>query len=311
MNLHVGADVHNVGDRCLLLSAPTGQDLACETRGGLSAIPEEPRMAMASPDRDAVTVNGTRPAAYLETRSALNRPLLIRSLSWPAAQIAFLILGVTFSQPWFFVIMSGLLVPAMVWLSLLYRNWPTGIRLDEAAVSIGAVNSAQAARRTPSAYHQSRGLLACPWPAVTGARVVTDRTELRRMNDSPRYHTFTNQWGGRRINGGRPISHCNIGVLASPGMRAALVIDIDPAAVITPRIRPGRLYSNGLDGRGSRLVQPQLSPTWVVPTRHPEALSRALEAMMSPVATAGQARKGSSLRPAKGPQPGPGPRSSR
>jgi hypothetical protein len=225
-------------------------------------------------------VKGTRPAAYLETHSALSWPLLIRCLSCPAALITCLVLEVTFSQPWFFVIMSGLAVPAMAWLSLLYRNWPTGIRLDEAAVGIGAVNSDRAADRTPCAYHQSRGLLPCPWPAVISIRVVTDQAELRRMTDSPRFRTFTSQWGGRgRLLGGHVIGHCNIGVLASPGMRAALVIDIDPAAVTVPRIRPVRLYSSGLDGRGSRLVQPQLSPTWVVPTRHPTALSRAVEAL--------------------------------
>ena len=36
---------------------------------------------------------------------------------------------------------------------------------------------------------------------------------------------------------------------------------------------------NGQDGRFSRLVQPRLSPTWIVPTRHPEALRKALETM--------------------------------
>ena len=74
------------------------------------------------------------------------------------------------------------------------------------------------------------------------------------------------------------MSHCNIGVLASPFMPAALVIDVDPFTVTTTPIRPARYYSNFKDGRFSRLIQPRLSPTWIVPTRNPEALSKAIEA---------------------------------
>ena len=69
-----------------------------------------------------------------------------------------LILGVVTNQPWFFVTMAGLLVPAMAWITLMYRNWPTGIRLDASAINIGATSSARAASQTPTANHQSRGL---------------------------------------------------------------------------------------------------------------------------------------------------------
>jgi hypothetical protein len=94
------------------------------------------------------------------------------------------------------------------------------------------------------------------------------------MKNQPRYYTFTNRWGGKR-----GMSHCHVGVLASPFMRAALVLDVDPLAVTATRIRPARLYTNFKDGRFSHLVQPELSPTWVVPTRHPEALGQALKAI--------------------------------
>jgi hypothetical protein len=52
------------------------------------------------------------------------------------------------------------------------------------------------------------------------------------------------------------MGHCNIGVLASPFMRAALVIDVDLAAVTAPEIRPARLYKNFKNGYFSRLIQP-------------------------------------------------------
>ena len=106
---------------------------------------------------------------------------------------------------------------------------------------------------------------------MLGVRVVTDRDELRQMKNSPQYYTLTNRWSNKR-----GMSHCNIGVLTSPFMRAALVIEVNPFAVTASEIRPARYYSNFKDGHFSHLVQPQLSPTWVVPTRHPEALSAAL-----------------------------------
>jgi hypothetical protein len=221
-----------------------------------------------------VAVNGPPPgAAYTEARSALNGPLLAWGLLAPAgAEIACLVLGVATSQPWFFVLMGPLLVPVIIWTALVYRNWPTGIRFDESAISIGAVGSARAARRTPTINHQSWGLFTCPWTAVDGVRVVTDRAELRQMKNSPRYYTFTNRWGSRA-----GMSHCNIGVLASPFMRAALVIDVDPGAVTATPIRPARYYSNFKNGYFSRRIQPRLSPVWVVPTRRPRAISQALQ----------------------------------
>ena len=220
-------------------------------------------------------MNGPPPVSYREPHSALNRPLLACGLIAPAAaEITCLILGVVTGQPWFFVIMAALLVPAMIWITLLCRNWPTGIRFDASAISIGAIGSARAASRTPTINHQSRGLFTCPWPAVESVRIVTDLAELQHMKDSPRYYTFTNRWGGKT-----GMSHCNVGVLASPFMRAALVIDVDLATVTAPRIRPARYYSNFKNGCFSRLVEPRLSPVWVVPTRHPEALGRILAAV--------------------------------
>jgi hypothetical protein len=218
----------------------------------------------------------SRPAAYQEARSALNWPLLTCGLFAPAAaEICFVILGVTVNPEWFIpMVLLPLFLPVMVYTALLYRNWPTGIRINESAISIGAIGSVRAADRTPTVNHQSRGLFTCPWPAVEDVRVVTDRAELRRMKNQPRYYTFTNRWGGKR-----GMSHCHVGVLASPFMRAALVLDVDPLAVTATRIRPARLYTNFKDGRFSHLVQPELSPTWVVPTRHPEALGQALKAI--------------------------------
>ena len=85
------------------------------------------------------------------------------------------------------------------------------------------------------------------------------------MRNLPQHHTPTNRWSTKR-----GMRHCNIGVLASPFMRAALIIEVNPSAVTASEIRPARFYTNYKDGQLSHLVQPQLSPTWVVATRHPE-----------------------------------------
>jgi hypothetical protein len=216
-----------------------------------------------------------RSGSYWEAHSAFNWPLLTCGLFGPAAGVAIcMVLGITVSPQWFpwilFVLFGLFLVP----ISLLYRNWPTGIRVDESGISIGAVGSVRAALRRPTVSHQSWGLFTCPWPAVQGVRLVTDRDELRRMKNSPNYYTFTNRWGGKA-----GMTHCNIGVLASPFMRAALVIEVNPFTVTASQIRPARYYSNFKDGYFSHLIHPQLSPTWVVPTRHPDALSAALQAI--------------------------------
>jgi|SRR5579859_2252747 len=217
-------------------------------------------------------MNRPRSASYLEVHSAMNRPLVAFGLLPSAGEIVLLILGLVLKQPWFFVLMGPPFVLVMISVGLLYRNWSTGIRIDEAGIGIGAVTSARAWRRRPTVNHQGRGLFTCPWSGVQGVRVVTDPADLRELRTSPHYYTLTSHWGGKL-----GMEHCNIGVLTSPFMRAALVVEVDPFAVTASRIRPARYYSNFKDGRFSHLVRPRPSPTWIVPTRHPEALRAALQ----------------------------------
>ena len=151
-------------------------------------------------------------------------------------------------------------------------NWPTGIRIDESGISIGAVGSAAVASRRPTVSHQSWGLFTCPWSAVLDVRIVTDRDELRQMREGPRYYTLTNRWTSKF-----GMDRCNIGVLVSPFMRSALVIEVNPFQVTASEIRPARYFSNFRDGPFSYLIRPPMSPTWIVPTRHPEELGAVLQ----------------------------------
>jgi hypothetical protein len=218
-------------------------------------------------------MNDSRPS-YLEAHSALNRRLLAIGLLPIAAEIVCLVLIVAANLLGCSVLMGALFVFTLITTGLLYRNWPTGIRIDGSGISIGAVRSARASRRRPTVSHQSWGQFTCPWSAVLDIRIVTDRDELRQIKTSPRYYTLTNRWGSKL-----GVERCNIGVLVSPFMRAALVVEVNPFAVTASEVRPARYFSNFKDGRFSFLIRPQLSPTWIVPTRHPAALAAALQAV--------------------------------
>lgn len=164
-------------------------------------------------ERQPVTMSEPVPvrfATYQEAHSALSWPLLACGLLVPAAAgTAFVILGIVVNPLWLIAIpFLPFFVPFMISIGLLYRNWPTGIRIDESAISIGAVRSARAMRRTPTVNHQSWGLFTCPWPAVEGVRVVTDRAELRQVKRSPRYYTLTNRWA----NNSAISNHCHLRV---------------------------------------------------------------------------------------------------
>ncbi|HEY3978132.1 MAG TPA: hypothetical protein VGM79_12725 [Streptosporangiaceae bacterium] len=216
----------------------------------------------------------SRDTVYHEGHSALNGRFLILALLAPGAGLAACaVLAIIASPVWF----GGVGVMAALGLmttGLLYRNWPTGIRIDQSAISVGAVGSAAAGRRTPTVNHQAWGLFTSPWPAALDVRVVTDPAQVRELRKARQYDTMTNRWAAPRA-----MRHCNVGVLSSPLMTAALVIDIRPGAVTTPQVRPARFYSNFMGGSLSRLLQPAPSPTWVIPTRHPDAVRQALEAL--------------------------------
>lgn len=216
-------------------------------------------------------MNDPQPS-YLEAHSAMNGALLAYGLLPLVAETVCLVVGVAAHQSWFFGITGAIFVLVMISVGLLYRNWPTSIRIDESGISIGAVNSERAARREPTVSHQSWGLFTCPWSAALDVRVVTDPGELRQMKTEPRYYTLTSRWSSKL-----GAERCNIGVLTSPFMRAALVIEVNPFQVSASEIRPARYFSNFKDGRFSYLIRPQQSPTWIVPTRRPEALSAVLQ----------------------------------
>jgi hypothetical protein len=209
---------------------------------------------------------------YTEPRSALNERLITWCLLVPLlANLTCLALAITVS-PYWLILMATLwmFIPYTMAIGFLFRNWPTGIRMDEAGVTIGAIRSRRALRRRPTVYHQSWGAYTCPWPRVYDARVVTDPDEIKALRR--RYQTLNNQWGGNR-----KMTHCDIGVMLAPFTRAVLVAEVWPPEITGTRVRPGRGYSNFFDGQLSHTFVPRMSQTWIVPTRHPEAVEEALK----------------------------------
>jgi hypothetical protein len=213
-----------------------------------------------------------RETSYVERRCALRWPLVMWGLGVPAALVGVFVALAIFVNPQWSVaaVFTPLFLPFMMGIALLYRNWPTGIRIDAAGVAIGAVGSARAATRRPTVTHQNRGLFRCAWPEVRDVTVVTDPARIRELKRSPQYWTLSNRWGKPRA-----MTRCMAGVLTAPFMKAALVIRVgtDAAGVTKPELRTALFFSNYISSPrfATRLtVDPSLE--WVVPTRHPEEL---------------------------------------
>lgn len=212
---------------------------------------------------------------YAERRCALRWPLLMWGLAVPAGLTGLLVLAGIFDDPsslfsaWVVPLAGGLgFLAAMVGTALLYRNWPTAIRIDERGVSIGAVGSRRGATRRPTVTHQNWGLFSCAWQDVKDLTVVTDQWQIHQIKKSPQYWTLSNRWGKPR-----EMTRCMAGVLTAPFMKAALVINVGYADVVRPELRPARFFANYISQpKFSVRVKAERSPMWVVPTRNPDEL---------------------------------------
>ena len=215
-------------------------------------------------------------ASYAERRCALRWQLVLWGLGLPAvlaAAVAWLIMFGG-SHDAIASVVSSLLglgsVAALIGCGLLYRNWPTGIRMDEAGVSIGAVGFRRATARRPTVTHQNWGLFTCAWPSVRYVTVVTDPARIREIKKSPQYWTLSNRWGKPR-----GMTRCMAGVLTAPFMKAALVVGVghEEADVVSPELGSALFFANYIaEPRFSRRLMADPALEWVAPTRHPDEL---------------------------------------
>lgn len=205
---------------------------------------------------------------YSEDRAAVRPPLMIHSV---LALIALLGFGAAMNLPH----LSGLAIPAaaalfwgiVVWILLFYGLY-TDIRVDADGIRIGGVRAREnrirqhrwPPRRPFRVAGQSRAVFTCPWEGVRSLYLITDAEDFKRIRGDLKQ--FLKERKG---------TQAPLGMLHGPFMKAALVIThnaidatSDPA-----EFRPSwGQYVN---------LQPVKSPTWMVPTRNPEALRAALQ----------------------------------
>lgn len=212
------------------------------------------------------------PGAFAEDHCALDWQLMTAGVYAPVVAISLLVAALA----------AG--VSALTWVALaivflttawwasgggawLRYFWPAGIRLDPVGVRIGGVGRADrgkvSARQAivPRQYSQ---VFSCPWSGVLGIGVTTDHDVLRKL----RRHAYR----GRRLT--------PLGNLATPFMRAALVIWVDQDQAQLPQIRQASsvLWSS-YSAAGFH------QPIWVVPTRRPAELAAALSLLPVPAGT--------------------------
>ncbi len=213
---------------------------------------------------------------YAEDRAAVTWPLVGVGAGVPAGCGAVFGAGVACGWPVVGALAAaGAVLAVLIGTALLWRNWPTGIRIGAGEVRVGAVRAAGAATRRPTVTHQNRGLFTVPLAGVRGMKVVTEPAEIRRLRTSPELFTLSNRWGRPRT-----ARTCKLGVLTAPFMRAALVMDLDGGWATFPATRPAWFFPNR-PGRPLRtLLTAEESLTWVVPTRHPERLAAAVDRVM-------------------------------
>ena len=163
------------------------------------------------------------------------------------------------------------LLSVAVWMArgqLLAYVWPAGLRLDQEGVRIGAVRWADKhpgrTHPRPTMPRQWSQEFRCPWPAMPRIGVVTDRRAIKTMI---RYS----------YHGRKPTP---LGNLATPFMRAVLVVWVESEQAVLPAIEPAR----GL--LAANWSSPGFSqPLWVAPTRHPRRLRAALTDIPLPSAS--------------------------
>ena len=216
----------------------------------------------------------TEAKPYTEKHAALTWPLLALGLFVPGVLcLACLILAIIINPAWLIgAVVVPFLLPFLVYIGMLHRNWPSGIRIDTDGIRIGAVASANAVYRAPTVTRQAWGLFHAPWTAVRRVEVIDDPVELRRLRNSPEYFTLCNRWGKPRT-----VTHSMTGVLLSSFARAALFITLDGESTETPRLGASNFFPNE-PGRPLRTrLTPAYSYVWIAPTRHPDRLRAALE----------------------------------
>lgn len=222
-----------------------------------------------------MTATPTPPGAgrvllYSEDRAGLNALLVSQAATATALFAAACTLDPFMRRSFVVAVLLAAAIAATgVWgissLTVLRFTWPVGIQVDSAGIRIGGLRARkrrQRAGRWPPRrpFHvstQGRAVFTCPWEGVQALYLVRNRAELKPL--LRQYRAFRKKFQQLR----RPLGMLNVN-------RAALVIVNSPALAYS---EPGTFRS---DWARPGTTTGVTSPTWLVPTRHPEALLAAL-----------------------------------
>lgn len=150
-------------------------------------------------------------------------------------------------------------------LTVLRFTVPVGIRVDSVGIRIGGLRAQERRQRSGrwpprKPFHvsaQGRAVFTCPWEGVQALYLVRRRADLKPL--LRQYRAFRKKFQQLR----RPLGMLNVN-------RAALVIVNSPALAYSD---PGTFRGDwARPGTATGVT----SPTWLVPTRHPDALLAAL-----------------------------------
>lgn len=206
--------------------------------------------------------------AYREDRSAVTPVLVINAVVSLLLMLGF---GTAMNLPHLAVLgIIAVLAAAwaiITWILLFYGLY-VGIRIDADGIQIGGIRARERRirqhrwppRRPFRVAGQSRAVFTCPWEGVRSLYLITDSQDFKHIRSDL-----------KQFLKARKGTQAPLGMLHGPFMKAALVIThnaidatSDPAD-----FRPS--WGQYVD------LRPVKSPTWMVPTRNPEALRAALE----------------------------------
>jgi hypothetical protein len=206
---------------------------------------------------------------YAEDNSGLERRVVAQAIAAPVVFLALFVLLALASSTALRALLALPVVAAGIWamvsvLGLIY-NRPIGMRIDSAGIRIGGLRAwekRQLSGRWPprKPFHvgaQGRAVFTCPWEGVQELYLIDGMAGFTPLIEQKR--AFRKRTSQLRTP---------LGFLGA--LHAGLVIVTDPSLT---RSDPDAFRANRSQIGPIKAV---ISPTWLVPTRHPPALRAAL-----------------------------------
>ena len=202
---------------------------------------------------------------YEEQRSAQRWPLVMSGLLG-AFLIAIGILLTAASLALVFGVLS--LLGLLLWNRTngheYFRYRRTGIRITTRRLAVGAVGSAAdrdlaEGSALGTVDRLGKCAFSCDWEGVKSLTIVTDPSVIKAMRLDLTVMSTAVRVAGRP----RVVTH-KLGHIVPPYARAVLVINVDPSIARFP------------EERAMKNVVNLQSPIWIVPTRRPDTLRKAL-----------------------------------